>query len=169
MNTLDIDKINVSTPYRVIASEVQGGCSFITDSGVLYTIYFVEDEMVRSTESYQFVIANINNQKSPRDTKLKDTIVAIVENFFECNEAALLYICETSDGKQKMRSRLFEYWFKAYEEKVKYTMLSTSFMEEDGIENFTSVIIRNTNPDLAKLMCEFYETIEKINQKPSMP
>lgn len=168
MKTLDIDKINTSAPYHVIASEVQGAYSFVTDSGVFYTIYFVEDEMVRSTESYQFIIANINNQKSPRDTKLKDTILAIVENFFECNEAALLYICETSDGKQRMRSRLFEYWFEAYGQRGMYTMLSTSFKEEDGVENFTSIIMRNTNPDLSKVIREFYETVEKLNQKPSL-
>lgn len=122
--------------------------------------------MVQSTTSYQFIITNLNNKKSPRDNKVKETILLIIEEFFKKNQAALLYICETSDGKQKMRSRLFEYWFRTSEYKAMFSTFSTSFVDE-GVENFASVIVRNDNPDLPKIMLEFYETLHHLESKPN--
>lgn len=55
----------------------------------------------------EFSIININNKRSPRDHNVRDTIIAIVENFFQENQDVMLYICETGDGKQSMRRRLF--------------------------------------------------------------
>ena len=40
--------------------------------------------------------------------KVRETILAIVEEFFAKNNAAFLYICDTSGGMQKMRNRLFK-------------------------------------------------------------
>lgn len=66
-----------------------------------------------------FLSSNVNKIPSPRDLKMRDTVMLIIENFFNMNEAALLYICESGDGKQHMRSRLFEYWFSSYQMKDK--------------------------------------------------
>ena len=38
---------------------------FVTDFGVIYYVSFLEDELMLSDESYQFIIANTNNRKSP--------------------------------------------------------------------------------------------------------
>lgn len=165
MDALNLANINLSAPYRVMFVGSENAYSFVTDSGVLYAISFVPDDMIRSAESYQFIIGNVNGKKSPRDNKLKDTILAIIEEFFSTNQAALLYICETTDGKQKMRSRLFDYWFQACGQKGKYTMLSTNFVE-DGEENYAAVIIKNDNPDMPKVMAEFSEAINKLSTKP---
>lgn len=73
---------------------------------------------------FQLVIVNVDNMPSPRDRKLRETIVAIVEGFFSINNEAMLYICETGDGKQAMRNRLFQYWYSHYERKFEFTFLS---------------------------------------------
>ena len=41
-------------------------------------------------------ISNPKGVKSPRDPKVRETILAIVEEFFAKNNAAFLYICDTS-------------------------------------------------------------------------
>ena len=33
-----------------------------------------------------FNITNVNKQRSPRDMKVRDTVIAIIDNFFETNE-----------------------------------------------------------------------------------
>lgn len=167
MEVLNLTALNLSAPYRVMFVGSGNGYSFVTDSGVLYAVSFVPDDMIRSADSYQFIIGNVNGKKSPRDNKLKVTILAIIEEFFATNQDALLYICETSDGKQKMRNRLFDYWFQACEQKGKYTMLSTNFVE-DGEENYAAVIIKNDNPDMPKVMAEFSEAISQLSTKPKM-
>ena len=166
INALSVDRINTVAPYKVEMDSVTGSYDFVTDSGVHITIYFDEDLMITSGLSYQLIIGNANNKKSPRDNKLQKTILSIVEEFFTMNQAAMLYICETGDGKQGMRSRLFTYWFKAYEYNSDYSFHTTSVKDEDGITNFAALIIRNDNPLIVEIVSEFMETAKALQQKP---
>ena len=67
MVDLNLDRINSHSPYVVTASEGSMFFQFVTDFGVTYNVSFLEDELMLSDESYQFIIANTNNKKSPRD------------------------------------------------------------------------------------------------------
>lgn len=109
MVDLNLDRINSHSPYVVTASEGSMSFQFVTDFGVTYNVSFLEDELMLSDESYQFIIANTNNKKSPRDSKMKQTIMAIVYEFFECSNTTLLYICETGDSKQEMRNQRMKF------------------------------------------------------------
>lgn len=112
---LDIEKINAKAPYPVSATKDPNWVRFKTEYGVLYIAGFDRDNTsMPETETYQFTILNGNHKKSPRDPKVRETIVAIIEDFFVENNEVMLYICETGDSKQSMRSRLFEYWFNHY-------------------------------------------------------
>lgn len=81
----------------------------MSDFNIEFVIDFMEDDLLKSALSYQLLIGNIGNKKSPRDLKVRDTILIIIEDFFMNNQSALLYICETGDGKQMARGRLFAY------------------------------------------------------------
>lgn len=79
---LDVDKINEKSPYFVNSIE-DSYVSFQTDYGVKYYAGFDPDDVSLPEEQvWQFAIVNINNKKSPRDSKVRQTIIAIVENFF---------------------------------------------------------------------------------------
>ena len=47
-----------------------------------------------------------------------------------------------------LRNRLFERWFSTYERKAQYTFVASSLKDDEGIENYTAIIVRNDNPDL---------------------
>ena len=166
MNSLSCNLINATAPYRVEHGPSIHSYRFTTDYGVGYSIDFVEDDLFISNETFQFIIANLNNRKSPRDSKLRDTILAIIEEFFRANESTLLYICETGDGRQAMRKRLFEYWLSTYNRKNGFTILSSSLMDEEGVWNFASIIVRNDNPRLADIASEFMETVNLLSSNP---
>lgn len=166
MNSLSIERINETSSYRVELTEQDGFYQFFTDGGVHYSVGFMEDDILLVNDSYQLIIANINNHKSPRDRKVRDTIVAIVDEFFYRNNSTLLYICETGDNKQRMRSRLFEYWFSTYNRKALFTMMSSSVMDMDGVVNFVTIILRNDNRRLTEIITEFTESIQLLSQKP---
>lgn len=164
---LSLERINSGeTPYQVEPTEQNGFYQFFTDGGVHYSVGFMEDDVLLSKNSYQLIIANINNHKSPRDRKVRDTIVSIVDEFFRCNNSTLLYICETGDNKQRMRSRLFEYWFSTYNRKALFTMISSSIVDAEGVVNFATIILRNDNPELSEIIVEFTESIQLLSQKP---
>lgn len=76
------------------------------------------------------------------------------------------YICETGDNKQRMRSRLFEYWFSTYNRKALFTMISSSIVDAEGVVNFATIILRNDNPELSEIIVEFTESIQLLSQKP---
>ena len=163
---LSIERINADAPYLVESIGKAGFYQFFTDGGEHYSIGFMEDDILLTRDSFQLIIANINNHKSPRDRKVRDTIISIVDEFFYCNNSTLLYICETGDNKQRMRSRLFEYWFSTYNRKALFTMLSSSIVDADGIVNFATIILRNNNPHLSEIIAEFTESIQLLSQKP---
>ena len=73
---------------------------------------------------------------------------------------------ETGDSKQSMRSRLFEYWFSTYNRKALFTMISSSIVDEEGVVNFATIILRNDNPNLSEIIAEFTESIQLLSQKP---
>ena len=163
---LSLKRINENSSYPVETTGEDGFYQFFTDGGVHYSVGFMEDDILLSQNSYQLIIANINNHKSPRDHKVRDTIIAIVDEFFRNNNSTLLYICENGDSKQSMRSRLFEYWFSTYNRKALFTMISSSIVDEEGVVNFATIILRNDNPNLSEIIAEFTESIQLLSQKP---
>ena len=104
--------------------------------------------------------------KSPRDSKIRLTILSIVKEFFEKNQAGLLYICETGDGMQKMRNRLFKYWFSIYEESDDYYFLPMTIFDEENNENYAALIVWYDNPQFREIVREFTTTINLLNSKP---
>lgn len=164
---LDVDKINTKAPYSVTSTQYPSWVRFKTDYGVLFLAGFDKDSTsMPETETYQFTILNGNHKKSPRDPKVRDTIIAIVENFFMENQEVMLYICETGDGKQSMRSRLFGYWVNHYKKMWKIMFLTASIPDEDGITNYASIIIRQDHPRLKEVIREFSDTVALLNDKP---
>ena len=165
MNSLSLHAVNASSSYEV--SAVNDGCyQFFTDYGVHCTVEFVLDDSLLSHETYRLLIVNVNHQKSPSDVKVRDTIIAIIDEFFVENNTTLLYICETGGKKQALRNRLFERWFSTYERKAQYTFVASSLKDEEGIENYTAIIVRNDNPELSAIIAEFTETISLLSSKP---
>lgn len=166
MNALDLEALNSSAPYEVYWHEASHTYRFISDYDVVLAIGFDEDDIIETAESYVFSIINVNNVPSPRDMKMRDTVLLIVENFFKMNQAALLYICESEDGKQQMRGRLFEFWFSTYRLKDTFLLMPVSVVDMEGVENFAALIIRKDNPKFVDVVSEFSNTVAMFRVKP---
>ncbi len=163
--TLDIELINSNAPYQVKQSAKEGFVVFSTDDDVTLTIGFCPSDLITSDEAYEFMILNAEHKPSPRDPKVKETIVAIIDAFFSSNNNTILYICETGDGKQALRNRLFQDWFSGYSHKVNYVFLSTAINDEENVRNFATIIARNDNPNLQAVIEEFYATVKLFSEK----
>lgn len=166
MKQLSLDTINSSSPYEVYWHEMSHTYRFKTDYDVVLAIGFDEDDMIETAESYVFSIINVNNVPSPRDMKMRDTVMLIMEDFFNMNEAALLYICESGDGRQQMRGRLFEFWFSTYRMKDDFLLMPVSIEDMEGQENFAALIIRKDNPKFVDIVSEFSNTVAMFRVKP---
>ena len=166
MKALSLDIINASAPYEVYWHEASRTYRFRSDYDVVLAIGFDDDDIIETAESYVFSIINVNNVPSPRDMKMRDTVILIIENFFDMNQAALLYICESGDGRQQMRSRLFEFWFSTYRMKDEFLLMPVSIEDMEGVENFAALIIRKDNPRFIDVVSEFSNTVAMFRVKP---
>ena len=125
----------------------------------------MNDDTIWESGAYQFIIVNENNTPSPNDFKLRETILYIIENFFKANPEILLYLCETGDGKQTSRNRLFVRWFKEYAKKYLY-YFDTVEIEADGIKNFAAIIVQKANPNLNEIVRVFNHVVNTLKDKP---
>ncbi len=164
MNPLDLTYINRLAPYKVWT---ENGRDYLVETryDLLFRIGFMDDYSIWPTGAYQFTINNERNQPSPNDDDLKATIFRIIEAFFAANPDILLYICETGDGKQAFRSRLFVRWFNSYNNRDAYIM-ETAEVQEGDTCNFAALIVQKSNPRLEGILSEFNETISILTDKP---
>lgn len=89
MVELSVEKINAASPYKVTKTSKTNYITFVTEHGIRYVVGFELTEVFTRAEAYQFYITNITHKKSPRDVKLKETIMAVVANFFQAKTLTL--------------------------------------------------------------------------------
>lgn len=164
MKALDLNRLNVKAPYSVWEAGKQS-YGFKTDFGVLFRIVFIDDQTIWDNGSYEFAILNENNKPSPNDGKVKNTIFAIIEEFFERNQDILLYQCETGDSRQAMRDRLFLRWFNEYERSENY-IIKVSEIVAEGISHFVAIIVQKSNPSLQAILQDFDNFVGFFKIKP---
>lgn len=166
MVILDTNSINEQSPYKVTFVKENGSYEFITDYGIKFRVGLDEDDLLCSVSAYQLCIVNTNSRRSPNDRKLRNTIYAILHEFFSQSQNAILYICDTGDGRQLMRYRLFNQWFLSYPARGNVMSISGFVVDEDGVDNFATLLLRTDHPRFADVTKEFMETIRLLNTKP---
>ena len=77
--------INANSPYEVKVAQTNDTLCFITDYDAEIFVTFERDDILQKGLVYQFGISNPKGVKSPRDPKVRETILAIVEEFFAKN------------------------------------------------------------------------------------
>lgn len=78
MNELDLIQVNASSPYNVSFDPASKLYKFISGYGVSFSVAFEKNDLLESGESYQFALTNYEGVKSPRDYKVRKTVLAIV-------------------------------------------------------------------------------------------
>ena len=151
MRRLDVGTINILAPYPVWYGEDE--LLFKTDHHILYSVAFERDEFF-SIASYWFRITNRSGLKSPGDSKIRQTVIVIIEEFFRKNPDILLYLCDSENEQQAQRDRLFLRWFNGYEQKMRYLIRSKVVMDE-GTANFVSLIVPRSHPMLEDIVAAF--------------
>ena len=143
MNLLDLTHINIYAPYSIWREGDQ--YRFKTDYDILYSISFDKEIAFGSVSAYWFNLANVSNKKSPNDKKIPQTIICLIEGFFKANPDILLYICDNANEQQAERDRLFLRWFNKYEQKKLY-IIKSAVVEDEGVDNYVSMILQQSNP-----------------------
>jgi len=152
------------SPYDITLSEA--GFIFLTDNGIHYRVSFdKEDIVLGGCDTYQLILQNVEHLRPSYDPKVALTIMAIIEEFFRSNMEVLLYICDTSDGRESGRNRLFLRWFDKHAEPERYTIHTANAKVEDETV-YAAIIIENRNPRLKEIIADFDQTAALLTDKP---
>jgi hypothetical protein len=105
----------LQNPYKI--STEDDDFVFATDVGLTYKITFQKhtafDDLGYS--SFEFGFYPVEDKTLNYDSRIEDTIVFAIREFFERNpDSILLYVCDSSDGKARHRNILFGRWFNKY-------------------------------------------------------
>lgn len=162
MMQLSIEQINSRAGYNVRLSPY-GEFRFETDLGIGYSISFEEEAPVGGCKTYQFVIKKMEDRKSPHDSKVEQTILAVLDVFFTEHLDALLYMCDDSDGREANRNRLFLTWFKKHAAPERFTIRTASAVVE-GKGFYAAIIVENRNPLLETIIEDFEMTAQTLTE-----
>lgn len=160
MIQLPLDRINAQSPYKVSYAP-NGDFVFATYLGIHYLISFESEKPVGGCDTFQFVIQKLNRQRSPHDAKIEQTILAILDVFFQEHLDVLLYMCDDSDGREANRNRLFLTWFKKHAALERFTIRTASAVVE-GKGFYAAIIVENRNPLLETIIADFEMTAQAL-------
>ena len=149
MNELSTARLQLSAPYVVVKDHDE--YLFRTDNDILFAVSFQSYDGIPGLTAYWFDLSNRSHKASPNDSKVRETVICIIEEFFRQNPDILLYMCDTADDQQAMRARLFLRWFKGYEQQKKYD-IRTAVLTEDAIDTYLALIIQRSHPQYKEVI-----------------
>jgi len=151
---------------------IQNCYTFQTVNQVVYEIKFTPTPYLFGEDSffapytYEFSILVADNptENNPTfDDRTSYTVASIFTDFYErSNELITVYICDSSDGRQLIRQRKFNYWFYFFvnDDFVKYDDI---IRDVDGQKYPVTIILKEQNPFKAKIIGDFIALIGGYN------
>lgn len=164
MIDFSLQHILQNSPYDITLSEA--GFIFLTDNGIHYRVSFDEEDIVLGgCKTYQLILQKVEHARAPHDPKIEETVLAIINEFFRSNQHVLLYVCDTSDGKEGGRNRLFLRWFERHANPGRFS-ICTAHTKVEGEMVYIAIIVDNRNPHLQAITYDFNETAKTLTNKP---
>lgn len=136
MDLISLSAVNAKSPYK-IDSDQSGSFFFVTDKQWPYHVAFIEDSLFYEHGIYQYCLDT--DMHAEADGHVYEAVVALMEEFFKSSAKGLLYVCDSMDGRQAARNRLFNRWFNSYAERGKYLLLQREIPYE-GVLQYVSLI-----------------------------
>lgn len=143
--------------------------SFVTDDGLEYICsftsakeYFKNYPLIASKVfSFElFPAKKLKGKLPPPDLRIADTIITIVGNFLNSKTNAVIYICDTSDGRSAARARKFNSWF-AYEVHPSHQIIKVSTdVDGGGITLYTALLVHRKNKLKNQFVQAYFELMD---------
>ena len=146
---------------------------FKTSTGVLYEVlfkptpYLFENLPIVNEFVYELIIGKLEGpvEKTAPDSVISATVAAICANFFDRQQKrVILFICDSSDGRQLVRARKFRDWFDRFNDSS-FIKLDAKIPETADSYIFLSLIFSLKNQYLYDIVAGF-EQIARDHEGP---
>jgi hypothetical protein len=108
--------------------------------------------------TFSFSIEPEDNQAHPIDMRIAATIVEILKHFFQNNENAMIMVCDSTDGKEEKRRKLFDRWYDKYADQQMLLKYDAS-APLDEYRLHLSIYFTKTNPNRDILLKAFRDLL----------
>ena len=142
------------SPYK-ISEEAPLDYTFINRDGIKYhaSFYSVEPLYPEFIDTYSFSIEPEDKSSHPIDRRIAITIAEILKRFFEVNTNAMIMVCDSTDGKELKRRKLFDRWFDHFSDNSILKYDASAPLAEYQL--FISLYICKDNPNRDMLLQAF--------------
>jgi hypothetical protein len=151
-------------PYKIVI-EKNNYFQFITTAGTKYACYFLS--YAEYFKSYKEVASNIYSvnveiiESKRRAVALDErtglTIVEIVKRFLKGLEDVVVYVCDSSDGRELLRKRKFDLWFRKYDDGT--VIKIDGHISVPNFNIYNAILIHKDNPKKNR----FIEVFNELN------
>lgn len=158
MDLISLSAVNAKSPYK-LDLDPSGSFFFVTKKQRPYHVAFIEDPLFYEHGIYQYCLDT--DVHAEADSLVYKVVVALMEEFFKSSAKGILYVCDSKDGRQAARNRLFSRWFYAYAHRDEYILLQREVPYE-GVLQYVSLIVRKDHPELLPITESFDLTISHL-------
>lgn len=134
--------------------------SFVTKEGIIYRAYFVDLSVYYPNlpNTFSFSLEPENPKKHRLDLRISATVAEILKQFFQKQENAMIMVCDSLDGKEEKRRKLFDHWFDVHTDDtlLKYDVSAPL----ESYHLFISLIFKKTNPNKELLLRSFFDLLK---------
>ena len=119
---------------------------FSNSNGIKYQVYFSDgsgyfDELYFSKYINIFGFRPLSKTDFRYDSRTVETIICILVSYLRQDNYLVMFVCDESDEKQSNRNRLFNIWFKKYND-GSFEKLDLVFEQH----TYVSAILARNNP-----------------------
>ena len=102
-------ELNSQIPYQFYKTDSE--YYFFTDTGIKYIAYFNRQYGIESCPVFEFGFSTSNTVKAGTDLRIRETIKAILLDFWKNYDNVILFVCDSSDRRSAARMKLFNKWY----------------------------------------------------------
>lgn len=152
--------------YEITTNEERNEYHFITSLNYHYHVYFLpakEDyfsaypDVPEHIYLFGFSLLNASTGMLPFDAKVAQTICRILFDFFEDKRNIIIFICDSTDKKERQRSITFSKWFHRFDSRQQFEKVDKILEYDSDNRYYLSLIYRKDNPDKAIYLNAFLQ------------
>ncbi len=144
---------------------------FPTVSGLVYEVKFIPSTDYFNAysgleiEVFEMTISIADNplpgKKLPADERVAPTIFAIFEGFFLAQRHAIVFICDSTDGRGYARYRKFGHWFQNKNARTDEMAKLDRIVVDDDERIYLSLVLSRHHPKLSRITDIFFSMGEE--------
>lgn len=132
---------------------------FVTDNGETYVAYFLDAKSYNEAfDNVFFFNFDLYGSKNKYDERISITVCNIIRDFFRQHQNALIYMCDSADGREKGRSILFKKWYENFKD-LRISKIDR-YCYCEGYNLYSSLLIHKDNSKYDAIIQGFEKLID---------